>query len=90
VDWHYAPTENFNTSSYDPGVAGFNVADVYGGNPATAKALADQLPSGVEALVFVGTCNGADGTFMKLVTTFSRLRAECLQHMSRFVGQELE
>jgi Carbohydrate binding domain len=63
---HYAVNGNFGGSGqYLPGVDGFNLADV--GN----RSVADSLPAGVRALVWVGTCSGATSSFQSLVDSFA-------------------
>jgi hypothetical protein len=65
--WHFAPNSNFDSSwGFRPAVAGFNVADV-----SSAQQL-DHLPTGVKAMVFVGTCSGVDAAFVNHVQPFLR------------------
>jgi hypothetical protein len=64
TSWHYAPNGDFKGTTYLPGRAGFDLADVSG-----AWRL-PYLPKGVEALVWVGSCNGADSRFVSTVTPF--------------------
>jgi hypothetical protein len=65
--YHYAPNGN-DTSSYNlagyPGSDGFNIADV------SSQSALDALPSGVKGLVYLGYTNGADSSFISLVTPF--------------------
>src|SRR3989449_8128307 len=62
---HYAPNNNFDSSGhYSPGTAGFNLADV------SSVSELDSLPNGVEGLVWLGLCNGADSSFISAVQPF--------------------
>lgn len=62
---HYTANGNFDSSGhYLPGSLGFNVADV-----GSASQLAS-LPSGVQGLVWVGLCNGADTGFRSVVNGY--------------------
>lgn len=61
---HYAPNGNFATGSYDLGPYGFNLADVE--SPSDFP-----LPSGVQGLVFLGLCNGADANFQSTVSAYA-------------------
>jgi hypothetical protein len=65
---HYAPNRNFrkhrHVPTYVPGKLGFNLADV------SSVQQLDSLPAGVEGLVYLGLCNGADGSFIEAVRPF--------------------
>ncbi|GAA1256093.1 hypothetical protein [Oryzihumus leptocrescens] len=62
---HYAANGNVpGSGGYPPGRLGFTIADV------STRQQLDQLPAGVEALVFVGSCRGADGEFVSRVGEF--------------------
>lgn|GEM_PF-1111778 len=61
---HYAPNADFVAGSYAPGVDGFSLADIE-----SADMLAE-LPPGVDALVYLGLCGGADAAFVSTVTPF--------------------
>lgn len=62
---HYTANGNFDSSGkYLPGADGFNVADV-----SSTSELTD-VPSGVKAMVWVGTCNGADSSFQSAVQPY--------------------
>src|SRR5437870_9330578 len=62
---HYAPNNNFDSSgNYAPGKTGFNLADV------SSVSELDSLPNGVEGLVWLGLCNGADSSFISAVQPF--------------------
>jgi hypothetical protein len=60
---HYAPGSNFDFSNYDPGVCGFNLADV------SDVATLDALPTGVMGLMWVGNPNGVDSAFTTLIAS---------------------
>jgi len=63
---HFAANGNFGSNGeYLPGAAGFNVADV------SSLDLTNALPSGVKALLWVGTCDGATSSFQSLVDSFA-------------------
>ncbi len=64
TSWHYAPNSNFSVNTFSPGADGFNLADVE-----STGELA-YLPSGMEALVWVGLCNGVDSTFTNTVQPY--------------------
>jgi hypothetical protein len=61
---HFAPNSDFASGSYDPGAAGFNLADV------ASPGVLGELPPGVEALVYVGLCGGVDAGFMNAIAPF--------------------
>lgn len=61
---HYAANGNFNSSTYEPGVDGFNLADV-----GSASAVA-ALPTGVKGLVWLGLCTGATASFDSTINSF--------------------
>jgi hypothetical protein len=62
---HLAPNHNFDvTGQFTPARAGFNLADL--DNPDRLKA----LPEGVQALVWVGMCEGITPQFLKRVKPF--------------------
>jgi hypothetical protein len=62
---HYAPNGNFDgRGNYLPGKLGFNLADVSNVRQLNA------LPAGVMGLVWIGQCNGVDGTFLDSVRPF--------------------
>ena len=62
---HYAANGNLPAAGgYPPGRLGFTIADV-----STPQQL-DQLPAGIEALVYVGSCRGADPEFVARVAEF--------------------
>ena len=64
---HYAANGNVSSAGqYLPGADGFNLADVSSVDETNA------LPSGVLALVWLGTCDGATPGFQSLVDGFSR------------------
>jgi hypothetical protein len=60
----YAPNENFEDATYLPGLSGFNLADV------SIPAELDLLPEGVQALVWVGMCDGVTERFRERVEPF--------------------
>ncbi|SEL48401.1 hypothetical protein [Streptacidiphilus jiangxiensis] len=65
---HYTANGNFDPSgAYTPGGLGFNIADV------SSPALLADLPAHVQALAYVGTCNGADATFRATVDAYRGL-----------------
>ena len=62
---HYAPNNNFDSGgNYAPGTAGFNLAD------ASSVGDLDSLPGGVQGLVWLGLCDGADSSFTDAVRPF--------------------
>ena len=61
---HYTANVNFSGSTYMPGAAGFNLADV-SSNSVTAA-----LPAGVKGLEYIGSCDGATATFQSTIQTF--------------------
>ena len=62
---HYTPNNNVDSSgNYSPGRAGFNLADV------SSVGELDSLPSGVQGLVWLGLCDGADSSFINAVQPF--------------------
>jgi Phosphoesterase family len=56
---HYTANGNLSGGTYTPGADGFNVADVGSASQAAT------LPSGVQGLVYIGTCKGATSAFKK-------------------------
>jgi len=63
---HYAPNHNFDDrGQYAPGEAGFNLADVRDLDQLSA------LADGVQALVWVGQCEGVDDKFLAAVEPFA-------------------
>jgi hypothetical protein len=66
---HYAPNGNFGCSGqpggWCPYAEAFNLGDV------SSKSELDSLPSGVQGLVYVGTCKGANSTFKSTVNAFT-------------------
>lgn len=61
---HYAANSNFSGSTYSPGTFGFNLIDAE--NPTDVA----NTPSSDKALVWVGTCNGADATFTATIQPY--------------------
>ncbi|MBV9250340.1 MAG: hypothetical protein JO227_13980 [Acetobacteraceae bacterium] len=62
---HYAPNGNFDSeSTYLPAKAGFNLADV------DSVQRVNALPIDVQALVWVGMCNGVDAEFVAKVSPY--------------------
>jgi hypothetical protein len=61
---HYTANGVFSGNAYSPGAYGFTLADV------SSAWYASHLPAGTEALVYVGTCSGADSSFVSTVTRF--------------------
>jgi hypothetical protein len=61
---HYTANGNLDGSTYLPGSLGFNLADT------ESEAQTEALPSGVKALVWVGTCDGATSSFDSGVQSF--------------------
>ena len=62
---HFASNGNFDSNgNYLPGIVRFNLADV---NSITQL---NALPDGVNGLVWVGQCNGADATFLNTVRPY--------------------
>jgi hypothetical protein len=62
---HLAPNHNFDVAGhFTPARAGFNLADIY--DPDRLKA----LPEGVQALVWVGMCEGITPRFLERVRPF--------------------
>lgn len=65
---HYAPNANFgkgrHAATYEPGKDGFDLADV--GTPEQLGS----LPAGVQGLVYLGLCKGADSSFVATVEPF--------------------
>lgn len=55
---------NFSKSGNTPGAVGFNVADVSGADEIAS------LPADVKALVWIGTCKGADAKFQAAIKPF--------------------
>jgi hypothetical protein len=63
---HYTANGNFSSSGqYLPGADGFNLADV------SSLDLMNALPSGVQGLVYLGTCAGATSSFDSTVDAFA-------------------
>ena len=63
---HYAANGNVpDSGGYPPGRLGFTIADV------STRQQLDQLPAGVEALVYIGSCRGTDGEFISRVSEFA-------------------
>ncbi|MGZ4775472.1 MAG: hypothetical protein ACXVYW_09245 [Oryzihumus sp.] len=63
---HYAANDNVTARGrYAPGALGFNLADV------STRAELNALPSGVKALVFLGTCEGVDRRFVSRASQFT-------------------
>jgi hypothetical protein len=62
--WHLASNGNFAGRTFVPGAVGFNLADVAGAG------LLPHVPSGAQALVWVGLCGGADSGFVAKVTPY--------------------
>ncbi len=61
---HYTSNGVFDNGVFLPASLGFNLADV-----SSSSQLAE-LPSGVSALVYVGSCDGADAEFIAQVSPF--------------------
>lgn len=61
---HFAPNANFVDDSFVPGAVGFNMPDV------ASAGLIPHVPSGRQALVWVGLCGGADSSFVHRITPF--------------------
>jgi hypothetical protein len=65
---HYATSGNWvGGSAQAVANLGFNVIDVDGSSPG----LMPYLPAGTKALIYIGTCTGADSTFTTTVGAFS-------------------
>jgi hypothetical protein len=63
---HFAANHNFDDAGrYLPGDIGFNLADV------SRPSQLDLLPEGVLGLVWVGSCDGVDDGFTRLVASFA-------------------
>ncbi len=63
---HYTPNHNFaQDGTFLPAKAGFNLADV--SSPGEIR----NLNAGSSALVWIGRCDGADASFVRLVQEFS-------------------
>ncbi|HEV7209849.1 MAG TPA: hypothetical protein VGN54_14075, partial [Mycobacteriales bacterium] len=61
--WHFAVNGNFdNAGNFAPGADGFTLADV-----GTSASQTDGLPAGVEGLVYIGSCSGADSSFTSAI-----------------------
>ena len=61
---HYTANGNISGSTYLPGSLGFNLADT------ESDAQTEALPTGLKALVWVGTCDGATPSFDSGVQSF--------------------
>jgi hypothetical protein len=61
---HYTANGNSSGSLYEPGAAGFNLADV------SSNAAVEALPAGVKGLVWIGSCDGATASFESTIQTF--------------------
>ena len=62
---HFAANHNFDAAGhFTPETSGFNLADV------SKPTQLNLLPSGVQALVWVGRCGGTDDAFKALVSSF--------------------
>lgn len=61
---HYTANGNLSGTTYLPGSLGFNLADTQ------SDAQTEALPTGVKALVWVGTCDGATPSFDSGIQSF--------------------
>jgi hypothetical protein len=61
---HYAPNANLVGDTYAPGADGFNLADV------SSVGAANELPNGVQALVWLGYTGGDTASFQSMVAPF--------------------